>query len=273
MKAVLYIGHGTRVKEGVRQYEAFIEKVKAAIDVPIQQHCFIELAEPSIQAGIDTCVERGATEIAIVPVLLLAAGHAKLDIPEEIDEAKEKHPSVTFRYGRVIGIDQRMVNMVVDRLYEAGFPQQQLTDIEKREDIAILLVGRGSSDPDANSDLAKLARLIWEAVPVDVVETCYLAATKPSFDDGLDRVKRMSNKKVYVLPYLLFTGLLMKQMAVKIEKLQEDLGDRSIHLCDYLGYHPTLIDIIADRVEELLEDNVRVNCDACKYRFAAIASK
>ncbi|WP_026674977.1 sirohydrochlorin chelatase [Alkalihalobacterium bogoriense] len=264
MQAVLYIGHGTRIKEGVSQFELFIRKVKEVVDVPVQHHSFIELADPSIEEGIKACVEQGATSIAIVPVLLLAAGHAKLDIPEEIDKAKRRYPSVSFTYGRVIGIDKRMTKMVVDRLIQQGL--QLEADETTQHQTAVLLVGRGSSDADANSDLAKLARLIWEAAPVDHVETCYLAATKPSFDQGLERVGQLPHKKVYVIPYLLFTGILLKQMDAKITKLNERLSAKDIVLCDYLGYHPDLINVIKDRVKETIENKVPVNCDACQYR-------
>ncbi|UOE95990.1 sirohydrochlorin chelatase [Alkalihalobacillus sp. LMS39] len=266
MQAVLYIGHGTRIKEGVTQFELFIEKVKAAVDVPIQHHSFIELAEPNIEDGIAACVEQGATSIAVIPVLLLAAGHAKLDIPEEIDKAKVKFPTVSIQYGRVIGIDKRMTDMVVDRLVQQGLPLH--ADEQSQQQTAVLLVGRGSSDPDANSDLAKLARLIWESAPVDHVETCYLAATKPTFDQGLERVQYLPHNKVYVIPYLLFTGILLKQMDAKITKLNEKLTTKDIVLCDYLGYHPDLINVIKDRVKETIANEVPVNCDACKYRMA-----
>lgn len=91
MQAILYIGHGSRVKAGNEELMAFVEKAKAKHpNINIQECCFLELAEPTIQDGVEACINKGATKIAVVPVLLLTAAHAKVDIPEAIDEMKKR---------------------------------------------------------------------------------------------------------------------------------------------------------------------------------------
>jgi sirohydrochlorin ferrochelatase len=265
LKAVIYIGHGTRVKEGNEQFKQFIEKVKEKVMVPIQEVAFLERAKPTIQEAIDQCVQQGATTIAVVPVLLLAAGHAKSDIPEAIKQAQITFPTVTFSYGRPVGADITVIDMLIDRLREQGFSHD---DITNREQATVLLVGRGSSDPQANSDLVKIARLLWELCPVDAVETCYLAATTPNFQDGLEHVLQMENKKVYVIPYLLFTGILMNRMREEIAAANQQ-SEKEFVLSDYLGYHPKLVDIIVNRVFEALTDKLFMSCDSCTYRLQA----
>lgn len=89
MQAILYVAHGSRVKAGVEQAKIFLKSVQQEIEIPIQEICFLELATPTIADGIASCINRGATAIAIVPILLLAAQHAKHDIPSEIDKAKK----------------------------------------------------------------------------------------------------------------------------------------------------------------------------------------
>ena len=50
--------------------------------------CFLEFASPNISQGIDRCVKRGATEVIVIPIILLHAGHSKIHIPAEIEDAK-----------------------------------------------------------------------------------------------------------------------------------------------------------------------------------------
>ncbi|MFD1066434.1 sirohydrochlorin chelatase [Oceanobacillus locisalsi] len=253
MQAILYIGHGSRVQRGNEELLAFVDKAKKKNpQVAIQETCFIELASPSIQTGIDNCVRQGATQIAVVPVLLLSAGHAKLDIPNEIAEAEERYPEVTFSYGNVMGVDPAMIDLLTKRLEMGGLEQTGQKPIYKeRESASVLLVGRGSSDPDANSDLAKIARLLWEAAPVSEVNTCYLAATHPKLNEGLEREVNSSYDRVFIVPYLLFSGVLMRELRQKLDELSERT-DKQFILCPYLGFDDQLVDVLVDRVHALL---------------------
>ncbi len=267
MQAILYIGHGSRVQEGNDELSAFVEKAKAKQpQVSIQECCFLELAEPTITEGVESCIQQGATQIAVVPVLLLTAMHAKVDIPREIDQMKATYPDVSFSYGRPIGVESSVIKIVKDRLRDAGL---QVTDdrpvYEERQPVTILLVGRGSSDPDATSDLMKISRLVWEYTPVTDVEVCFIAATHPNVDEGLVRANRLPNEKVYVVPYLLFTGVLMEELQEKLDKWSTQT-EKEFILCHYLGFDDQLVDMLGKRVQEVLEEYVPVNCDTCQYR-------
>ncbi|WP_100372532.1 sirohydrochlorin chelatase [Bacillus sp. FJAT-45037] len=274
MRAILYVGHGSRVQAGNQQLMTFIEQVKGHFQhIAIQEHCFIELSEPTIAEGIAACVKKGATDIAVIPVLLLTANHAKLDIPREIDKAKLVYPQVSFTYGRPFGVEETLISILKKRLEQQGLPERTArpTD-DEREDSIVLLVGRGSSDPDANSDLMKIGRLLWEEAPIADVEVCYIAATRPTVDQGLERLTRYPYKKVYVLPYLLFTGVLMKGLQKKLTHWSEETGIESI-LCQYLGFDDDMKNVLIRRVEEVLANFVPVNCDLCQYRIQAEKSR
>ncbi|MFC0473410.1 sirohydrochlorin chelatase [Halalkalibacter kiskunsagensis] len=269
MQAILYIGHGSRVRAGNEELRLFIEKAKGEHpQVTIQECCFLELTEPTIEEGVQACINQGATSIAVIPVLLLTAMHAKVDIPEEINDMKKKHPNVTFSYGRPIGIDPTVIDIVKDRLRAAGMAfSNKRPKYEERKPISILLVGRGSSDPDQTSDLMKIARLIWEYTPVDEVDVCFLAATRPNVEEGLARINRLPNDLVYVVPYLLFTGVLMKGLKKQLDEWSKQTK-KDFVLCDYLGFDDQLISVVATRVQEVLENDVQVNCDTCSFRYS-----
>ncbi|MDP4550280.1 sirohydrochlorin chelatase [Alkalihalobacillus macyae] len=239
MQAVLYICHGSRVKEGRDQAVAFVEKCKSDIPYPIQETCFLEFAEPTIQQGIELCIQKGATNIAIIPVLLLAATHAKKDIPKEVEVAQTKFPGVVFQIGRPLGVHEKLIAVISDRVRNTGI-------MVKAESTA-LLVGRGSSDPDIKRDMEQIAEMIKLKLPFKKVSVCFLAAANPTFEEGLEYAKT-TNSQVFVIPYLLFTGILMGEMEEEIKKLNQI--HQEFVLTDYLGYHADLKEVLRERIIE-----------------------
>ncbi|KIL74331.1 sirohydrochlorin chelatase [Bacillus badius] len=239
MKAVLYICHGSRVKQGRVEALAFIERTKPFIGLPIQEACFLELAEPTIEQGIARCVANGATEVIVLPFLLLAAGHAKKDIPIELEKARFRFPSITFYYAQPLGVHEAIVDILVERMKETG--QRILPDA------SVLLVGRGSSDPQTLADFAAIRDLFCYKTKLIDVNVGYLAAAAPSFKEELTRLHEQKPSQLWVVPYLLFTGILSNTLKRELEWLGS--GD-SVILTKCLGYHPAIRQIIKDRIEE-----------------------
>lgn len=242
MDAVLYICHGSRVKKGCDQAIEFIERSKLKVDVPIQEVCFLELANPTIEQGFKKCVEQGATRIAIVPVLLLTAGHAKVDIPEEIHKVYQHYPHVKVAYGTPFGVDDQIVDILLERIKETEVPIQK--------DAMVLLVGRGSSDPEVKNDFREIAKRLAYKGGFEHVDTCYLAATTPKLLDGLKQASESGYSQVFVLPYLLFTGILMNEIRTELKRWNK--ADQEFILVNYLGYRNALSNILQDRVNSLL---------------------
>ncbi|MDQ0205650.1 sirohydrochlorin chelatase [Alkalicoccobacillus murimartini] len=254
MRGILYVGHGSRVEEGNRELRTFIEKAKQQFsEVPIQEIGFIELTSPTIVEAITNCVEQGATEIAVVPVLLLTAQHAKEDIPEEVEKAKEMYPHVRFAYGRPFGIESAIIDLVKKRTEQAGLKKVNgRPNMEEREAATLVVVGRGSSDPDQTSDLFKITRLVWEYTPVTDIEVCFIAATHPTVDEGLMKAARLASDTIYVIPYILFTGVLMNGLQKQLTELNQQT-DKTFILGDYLGFDDQLIHVLAKRTKEVLD--------------------
>ncbi|GEB76826.1 sirohydrochlorin chelatase [Sporolactobacillus inulinus] len=241
MLAVLYVSHGTRIHEGVKQANQFLSSCMKQVDAPIQRVCYLEIVQPGILDGIRQCIAAGAEVVLVQPLLLLTAGHAKRDIPRVIKQAEHLYPDVRFIYGRPFGVDERIVSLLIERLHEQQDPLPQGS--------AILLVGRGSSDPDTKRNFAQIRHLLHQK-GMESVTLCYMAAAKPTFDEGLDQVIREQWRHVYVIPYLLFSGVLMKTIYRSIDV--KNKAGASITLCRPLGYHPNLIQLMKKRVEESL---------------------
>lgn len=240
MQAVLYIGHGSRVRQGSEEARRFIVTCMNRVSISIQEICFLELAQPTISEGVRRCVERGATRIAVVPVLLFAAFHAKRDIPLELEKVQKQYPHVVFDYGRPFGVDKRIVDILMERIQDRNV---------SREDAMVLLVGRGSSDPEPRKGLSAVAERLKDRYGFPRVDTCYLAAARPTFEEGLQQALASQHHRVFIVPYLLFTGRLMNEMETAIQSI--DPEGRKLVLCRNLGYHPYLEKVLCERVGEV----------------------
>lgn len=243
MQAVLYVSHGSRVKETRQEAMAFMELVQGKVGVSLQETCFLELASPDIAEGIASLVEQGATAIAVVPVLLLSAGHYYEDIPDEVKKTALRYPDVRFTYGKPLGVQDRLVKILAERLEE--------TAVERLPEAKILLVGRGGKSSEITRSVEEIAAKLAAMAKVPKVEVCYLAAATPSFDEGLQASINSGSKQIFVVPYLWFTGLLVKSMQKKINALSSE--EQQIILCGYLGDHPAMVDALAERVHEALQ--------------------
>ncbi|CAG7614605.1 hypothetical protein PAESOLCIP111_01728 [Paenibacillus solanacearum] len=269
MEAILLVGHGSRDPEGNEELLQFAETVRRMAPEHVIETCFLEFAAPNIMKGIDNCAAQGATRVVLVPIILFAAGHAKIHIPAAIDEARLKYPGIEFIYGRPIGVHQKVVDILKSRLAEAGFSGRN--EVGRDPETAVLILGRGSSDSDANSDFCKMTRLLWEQVPVKWAESSFIGVTEPTFEDGLDRCRRLGAKTIYVLPYFLFTGVLIKRIEDMTAAFAAQHPELHVVLAGYFGFHPQLVELLLDRVSEASGGRAFMNCDNCKYRLEAAA--
>ena len=269
--ALLLVGHGSRDPDGQREFLAFATKVQRAAGQRPVVPCFLELAEPTIPQGLARCLELGYRDIAAVPVLLFAARHNKRDVPMEFDRVREQHPDLRIRYARHFGITTEIVDGLQALIAHA---ERQSTRLEVgRQRTMVLVVGRGSSDPDANSDVCKLARILWEGSGLLSVETCFIGITHPRLPEGLQRCLLLQPERIIVLPYLLFTGVLVKRigsMAGDFAKLHPEV---EVLLTDDIGELPVFMDLLFEREREAVDGAVAMNCDACKWRRAGLAQE
>src|SRR5437660_159073 len=158
--AILLVGHGSRDSEGTEEFHRLVDLFRRDEPERIVECGFLEFAKPVIGDSIATCVRRGARTIVALPGMLMAAGHAKNDIPSEIHDARLLYPGVDFHYGRHLHLHAKIIDLCRLRIEEA---ESQARPFDRR-DTLLMVVGRGSSDPDANADVQKLARILWEGM-------------------------------------------------------------------------------------------------------------
>ncbi len=265
-RPLLMIGHGSKDLEGRQSLIDFANAYQALDSSRPVVPCFLELTEPSIQEGVDRCVEQGYTEISALPILLFAARHNKFDVTNELDRARARHPQVKFYYGRHFGITQGILDLWRDRLAELDQPSIL------RQDTVLLFVGRGSSDPDANSDVYKMARLLWEGSGYQTIETCFIGITHPRLEEGFRRARLYEPKRIIVLPYFLFTGVLVKKIFNITAQQQEQYPEISMTCLPEMGIQPQLLSVLREREIETQLGQVQMNCEMCKFRQAAVVN-
>ena len=269
-RPLLLIGHGTKDQDGRQTFIDFVEAYQELDQSRPVIPCFLELTTPTIQDGVDKCVQEGYTDFSVLPILLFAARHNKFDVTNELDHTKQHHPerNINFHYGRHFGITPGILELWKERLASLDTPENNPDNIPRSETV-LLFVGRGSSDPDANSDVSKLARLVWEGSGYKTVETCFIGITHPRLEEGFNRAYLYKPKRIIVLPYFLFTGVLVKKI-FDITSLQQEKNPHiSMVSLPEMGIHPQLLKVLREREIETQLGEVKMNCEMCKFRLAA----
>ena len=267
-RPLLAIGHGTRNERGRQTFIDFVNTYQQLDNSRPVIPCFLELTSPTIQQGIKICIEQGYTDITALPILLFAARHNKFDVTNELDRARLPYPQLKLNYGRHFGITPKIIELWRDRLEQLDRPHHNPQNIS-REDTVLLFVGRGSSDPDANGDVYKLARIIWEGSGYKTVETCFIGITHPRLEEGFRRAYLYQPKRIIVLPYFLFTGTLMEKIHRITAQQQAQHPDTNFVSLPEMGIASQLLQVIRTREIEAQLGQVAMNCEMCKFRLAA----
>ncbi|MDB9493431.1 sirohydrochlorin chelatase [Spirulina major CS-329] len=268
-RPLLLIGHGTKDPAGRQTFIDFAKAYEALDPVRPVIPCFLELTTPTILEGVERCVAEGFTELSALPILLFAARHNKFDVTNELDRARGLYPQVTFNYGRHFGITPPILDLWRDRLDQLDTPEHNPHQIP-REETVLLFVGRGSSDPDANGDVCKLARMVWEGSGYQTVEVCFIGITHPRLEEGFARARYYNPKRIIVLPYFMFTGVLMQKIFRIADEQQAQFPAIEVTSLPEMGIHPQLLRVLRDREIETQTGQVNMNCEMCKFRLAAL---
>jgi energy-coupling factor transporter ATP-binding protein EcfA2/sirohydrochlorin ferrochelatase len=257
--ALLVVGHGSRDADGVEEFWALSRTIReVAGELPVD-FGFIEMAEPLADLAIDRLIERGLRDIVSVPLVLLAAGHLKNDGPATLARARQRHPDVRFRMGRDLGIDPVVLAVVEDRIRAA-------IGEDDPAEVAVVLVGRGSSDPDACGDLFKFGRLLADGRGLSTVEPAFVSVAEPDVPGALERCRRLGARTVVVAPLLLFTGVLVPRIYRQAQDWAAEHPGIDVRGAAHLGPDPRLARLVLERHREAVFGDVRMNCDLCTYR-------
>jgi precorrin-8X/cobalt-precorrin-8 methylmutase len=264
---IIVAGHGSRDPEGVREFEQLVRLVQQRACGRKVNHGFLEFARPTIDEAIRANIHAGGLRIAVVPGVLLAATHAKNDMPSEIVALQQEFPQAKLHYGLALHLHPQVLRLMRERIIEAEARSAQLI---RRSDSCLVVVGRGTTDPDANSDVSKLARMLEEGLGFGASFVCYAGTARPLVADGLASALRLGFSRIVVAPFFLFTGILVKRIYAAADALALRHPEIEFLKCKYLGIHELIADAFLERAEESVKGKATANCDLCKYRVQIV---
>ena len=263
---VMLCGHGSRSAAAVAEFAVLADKLPPLLPPDWEMdYGYLEFANPVIRAGLDRLRDKGCTRILAVPGMLFAAMHAKNDIPSVLN-AYAAETGIRVDYGRELGVDPRMIRAAAARV-EAALAEADATHGPvARHDTCLVVIGRGASDPDANANVSKVARLLWEGLGLGWCEVGYSGVTFPLVEPALEHAARLGYRRVVVFPYFLFTGILIDRIYGFTDMVAAAHPGMQWVKAGYLNDHPQVLATFAERVTEILGGQTAMNCAMCKYR-------
>lgn len=259
-EALLIVGHGSRDPAANFEFERFVSGYRERrrdLDV---SHGYVELARPCLSEALDAAASKGG-RVVTMPLFLFAAGHVKNDVPIALDGARRRHPAVRFVAGRALGVHPNLVDLAFERMEGLRLPDAR--DVRRT---AVVVVGRGSSDPDANGDFAKLVRLFGEGRDFGWVLPAFVGITRPLLPEALELLARARPDRILVVPYFLFAGTLIEKIGNQVREFSAQYPWIGVEVAPHLGIHEKLFRLLDERVEEARTGAAALPCDACQYR-------
>ncbi len=267
LETILLVGHGSREKSGNDEILAFAEQWRQRQPGWSIEVCFIEFSDLTLSQGLCRAAAH-ARRVIVVPLILNAAGHVKMDIPQAIDGARLKFPQVQFLYAPPLSACEHLLGVVKRRLKTA----MQALDMPDPTTTGVLLLGRGSSDRHANGEMAKMARWLMEESDHELVDVAFTGITWPRLEKAVQRHSLLGMTQVAVLPYYLFNGTLVERIKRQVENLKIQYPTIRFVLTDYFGFEREIFEVLEQRVGDVKRGapQALMACDGCKFREFAV---
>ncbi|TPN87043.1 sirohydrochlorin chelatase [Aquimarina algicola] len=265
-QGILLCGHGTRREAGVKSFKRLVSILKERYqDAYEVDYGFLEFNHPTYEAAVERMYANGIRKIYALPVILFAGSHAKNDIPYELNTLQTYHDDLTISMGKHIGVSSFLLDLSVKRIEET---EKNLPKVD-RKDTCLVVVGRGTTDPDANSDVAKLTRMLWDGMGFGFATTAYSGTAYPKIDEGLQLVEKLGFKRTIVIPFFFFTGVLLERIYNHVSEMNAN-SDLEYVYTDPFGADELILQAFDERLHEAQNGIANMNCQLCKYRKQVI---
>jgi sirohydrochlorin cobaltochelatase len=264
---LLLAGHGSRNSEGNREIEKFAVLWRERHPDWRIDLCFIEYADVLLAEGLDRAAAN-VERVILIPFILNAAGHVKMELPEALEAARSRHPRVEFVMSRYVGMGYEihaiLQNQLERLMRKLDFPDPRTT--------GVILLGRGSSDASANGELARAARWLFESNDHELVDLAFTGITWPRLETVAQRQVKLGMMQICVVPVYLFTGVLIERIGAQVKRLERQYPQVSFALGTHFGFDSRVFDLLDSRVAATdSRENLQFECDGCKYRENADA--
>ena len=252
MTVLLGVAHGSKDPDSQAVVEELLRRTAALRPELRTSAAYVDNASPSIRRALAELAAEGADDVVVLPLLLTPASHSKTDVAASVQAGRRAHPGMRLRYGRPLGPHPLLVDVLARRLAEAGADPED----------PVVVVAGGALDPAANADVASTARLLFEGRRFASVDIAFASTARPSVPEALGRLRAQGAARVSVARYFLGPGFLPRL----VEKQARSVEGLEVVVSASLGASDDLAGLLAERFDEVLGGDVRMNCDVCLYR-------
>lgn len=167
--------HGTNDVAGRAVVRALLDDVRAARPDLDVREAFVDVQQPEVADVVTSVVAPADGEpgdAVVVPLLLSGGFHVGVDVAASVEDRGPGTGSAAA--ATPLGPDERLVDLLADRLAEAGV----------RADDAVVIAAAGSSRPGAARDVERLAAGLRDRHPGPVT-VGYGAMARPTVVDAV----------------------------------------------------------------------------------------
>ncbi|MDY8136615.1 sirohydrochlorin chelatase [Aquimarina sp. 2201CG5-10] len=265
-EGILLCGHGSRRKAAITSFKKLVTILQERYENDYEvDYGFLEFNHPTYEAAVERMYLNGIRKIYALPVILFAGSHAKNDIPYELNTIQGYHDDLTIVMGKHIGVNSFLLDLAAKRIEET---ETTLTPMDRKE-ICLVVVGRGTTDPDANSDVCKLTSMLWEGMGFGFATTAYSGTAYPKVDESLQMIEKLGFKRTIVIPFFFFTGVLLERIYGHVTDMNASSDQEYVYTAPF-GTDELLMKAFDERLEEAKTGMANMNCQLCKYRKQVI---
>jgi sirohydrochlorin cobaltochelatase len=253
-EGLLLVAHGSVCARSALEMDALAGLIGRALPEVAVGIGYLEMSEPAAGSMADDLVAAGCRRVVVLPLMLLGAGHAKSDVPAVVHEARLRHDDVEFRFGAPLGVSRVPVELLGKAVVASG-----------GAGLPLLLVARGSSDPDANAEACKAARLVAEWTGAPFAYVGFSGVTGPAVREAADVFARLGFGRMAVAWWFLCHGKLIERGRQDLARFSARAGLEIVD-AGHLGPEAALVPLVVERYQQALAGVTVVNCDTCAYR-------
>ncbi|MEV6825470.1 sirohydrochlorin chelatase [Amycolatopsis sp. NPDC051102] len=225
------VAHGSRDPRSAATVRALVEVVRARAPGVDVHESFLDLSEPLVTDVLRSLYAAGHRTAVVVPLLLGSAFHARVDLPALIGSVTAGCPGFVVRTSGVLGADPALQAVALDRL----------TAAPRRRDTGVLLSAVGSSNAEANTVVANLAKQ-WEDRLGLPVSEAFASATQPDIPAAAGRLRARGVRHLVVASWFLAPGRLPDRIA----RLARE-ADPAAFVAAPLADDPRVADVVVAR--------------------------
>lgn len=260
-KGILLCGHGSRRTSGTESFKKLVAILKERYSDYEVDYGFLEFNHPLYEASVERLYQKGVREIYALPVILFAGSHAKNDIPYELNTIQGYYNDLTIKMGKHLGVNTFILDLSKKILEQK---ESELSPVDRR-DTCLLVIGRGTTDPDANSDVHKLCSMLWDGMGFGFATVAYSGTAYPNVNEALPMIEKLGFKRTLIIPFFFFTGVLLERIYETVEAFDAESDNEYVYTPSF-GTDELILKAFDERLDEAINGTANMNCQMCKYR-------